>query len=648
MPCFPNALRFVELSSGDDEERRVRVATYTESTAVTRSSIAGLLLLVVTILLGSTAVLQLVQQLAPALSSAVTLMWLSAYSAAFVGLMVGHGINWIFWLTRYRILLVVLMFGTMASIAWAYDTQLSIERTVHLVGSTLIAFYIGFTVPLLNTLRTLAVVLGVLFLASVAAALFMPALGLEPYEGRQVWRGILNSKNALGFWSAVGVLLYLTLSDSVRTASMRMLCYLMAAVSLVLLVFSQSATSLLVMIVAGGVSLYLFIAARFRLGFIAMMMLAILMVGLIVLIGSNINSAELVGRSDDLTGRGEVWRQTWQLIMQRPMTGFGYGVLWFPSEETSWIQESLTDFTWTVHHAHNGFLQVASEIGLPLAVVALLWVVQQLIEILYCQYQRQQVGVLFVLAFAISYLLSNFSEARFLVNRELFWILFIALPISMLRQINIQAPISASHGPGVLPGSATAVPVAGVPAVGLQAGGMSAATTSAATSPAPATLSAEDHSAQDTAPPAASAANHTDTDAAYAQLDQQPERDASQWSEEDFDSTISTLTIADADIDLGEPTGLFGSTDGLPDGPLRAPMNQVHDVSTGTDWSSPLKGDNVAAEPLAPAFTDDFDMLEDKGEQLMKALDFADPDSSDPDMPDEIAERYKRRGIGGS
>ena len=43
-------------------------------------------------------------------------------------------------------------------------------------------------------------------------------------------------------------------------------------------------------------------------------------------------------------------------------------MLWFPADGDGWIQDSLTDFTWTVHHAHNGFLQVASEIGLPLAV----------------------------------------------------------------------------------------------------------------------------------------------------------------------------------------------------------------------------------------------------------------------------------------
>ena len=173
--------------------------------------------------------------------------------------------------------------------------------------------------------------------------------------------------------------------------------------------------------------------------------LAILFTAVIGMAIANIDTAELVGRTGDLTGRGEVWRQVWGLILERPLTGVGYGSLWFPTDATIWIQQSLTDFTWVVYHAHNGLLQVASEVGMPLAVIALLMVAQQLIEIFYCQYERQQVGVLFVLGFVTAYLVSNYSEARFLVTRELFWIFFLALPISMLRQINL---VSADTSPG--------------------------------------------------------------------------------------------------------------------------------------------------------------------------------------------------------
>jgi len=417
----------------------VRLATYTQPSIAPRGSVFALFVLALTVILGSSALHTLMIHFAPQLHSAIALLWLVTYLVAFMGLMFGHGINWISWLSRYRILLVILLLGTIVSVSWSLDAVISAERVVHLIGCSVLAIYLGFMIPLLTTLRVSAVVLGVIMLASLGAAVLMPSVGRQEYEGAVVWSGILNSKNALGFWASVAFLLYVTLSASVQSFLMKFLCYLFAALSLFLLIRSDSATSLLAMLVAGSLSLYLYIAFRFQLGFVRMVVLALLFGGLLGFALSNIDTAQILGRSGDLTGRSEVWRQTWKLIMAKPLTGYGYGSIWFPNDATLWIQQSLTDFTWVVYHAHNGFLQVASEIGLPLSCIALLMVAQQLIEIFYCQYERQQVGVLFVLAFVVAYLISNFSEARFLVNRELYWIFFLALPISMLRQINLKS-----------------------------------------------------------------------------------------------------------------------------------------------------------------------------------------------------------------
>lgn len=434
----------------------MRVATYTQPISAPRGSVAALFVLVLTVLLGSSALHTLMTHFAPQLHSVIALLWIMTYLAAFMGLMFSHGINWISWLSRYRILLVILLLGTTVSVSWSLDAAVSAERVVHLLGCSVLAIYLGFMIPLLTTLRITAVVMAVIMLASLAAAMLMPSVGMQEYEGSIVWSGILNSKNALGFWAAIAVLLYVTLIASTQSMFLRLLCFGMAIVSLYILIKSDSATSLLALLVGGSLSLYLYIAFRFQLGFIRMVVLAILFGGLLGFAMTNIDTAGIVGRSGDLTGRGEVWRQTWKLIMEQPLTGYGYGSIWFPNDATLWIQQSLTDFTWVVYHAHNGFLQVASEIGLPLSCIALLMVAQQLIEIFYCQYERQQVGVLFVLAFVVAYLLSNFSEARFLVNRELYWIFFLALPISMLRQINLVSVDEVGEDDGLYPASGAA------------------------------------------------------------------------------------------------------------------------------------------------------------------------------------------------
>lgn len=369
----------------------------------------------------------------------VNIIWGACYMVSLIGLFANFGINWISWIIRYRLLLTLLLLGTLFSAAWSMDASLTIERNVHLIGTTIIAFYIAFTIPLQRILSVSAIVFGTLLTASVIAVFALPELGIESYEGQQVWRGVMTSKNTLGFWSATSAMLFITLLAQPYSLDRRTLVFVALILSLVTLALSSSATSLLALIMGLLVMSYLYIAFRFTLGFIPMIVLGLLFAFLAVSAFLNIDTAELIGRSGDLTGRGDIWEQTWKLILERPLTGYGYGTLWQPTPDTLWIQQKLTDFTWMVYHAHNGLLQLASEIGIPLAAIAVLMAIQQLVEIVYCQYQRQHTGLLFVLGFTVALLVSNYSEARLLVHRELYWIFFIALPISMLQQQTVMA-----------------------------------------------------------------------------------------------------------------------------------------------------------------------------------------------------------------
>ena len=405
-----------------------------------RASLLATLVLLLTLIQGTSFTLTVAFRLEAGtgpITSFVTLAWLLSYLLALLGLVMTFGVNWLTWLVRYRLTLTLVLAGVAFSALWSLDTELTIERSIHLIGSTIIAFYIGFSLPLARLLKLSGLVLGFLMVISALTALTFPAWGLEEYEGRQVWRGMLASKNTLGFWATISILLFATLAGWSQPLLNRCIYFALLIVSIVCLAFSVSATSALSLLIAAMVMIYLHLAFSLRLGLIAMFVLGVLVCALAGIAFYYIDTAELIGRSGDLTGRGEVWKQTWELILEKPLTGYGYGTIWYPVDESVWIQKQLTDFTWIVFHAHNGLLQVASEIGLPLTILTLFMIFQQLIEIVYCQYQRQQQGVLFVLGFTVALLVSNYSEARLLVNRELFWIFFVALPISMLQQVTV-------------------------------------------------------------------------------------------------------------------------------------------------------------------------------------------------------------------
>ena len=283
-------------------------------------------------------------------------------------------------------------------------------------------------------------ILLLLLVGSALAALLVPSLGLEDYHGRLVWRGVTASKNTLGFWAAVAILLFAVRAVETPSIVSRLSWLGLAALAVGCLVASVSATSSLALVIAALAMLYVHAATELRLGIVPMAVLALLVGGLVSLAVGSIDTAELIGRSGNLTGRIDVWSETWRLILDRPLGGYGYGTLWFPTEASVRIQERLMDLSWTVYHAHNGLLQIASEVGMPLAVLTVIVVVQQLIETLWCQYRRPQGATLFVIGFSVALLVSNYAEARLLVNRDLFWIFFVALPISVVRQAELGVP----------------------------------------------------------------------------------------------------------------------------------------------------------------------------------------------------------------
>ena len=405
-----------------------------------KASLMASLMLVLTLLQGSSFTLTMAIRSPFAsgfASTMITGLWLIMYLVAATGLVASSGLNWATWMVRYRLPLTIIIAGTCFSALWSMDSGLTLERSIHLLGTTLVAVYIGFSLPLTKILRTSATVLGLLMLLSILAATVFPSIGLVEYENTIVWAGVFASKNTLGFWSAISVLLLVSVCFWQITHLARFSYLALALASFICLYFSDSATSLLALFTAALVMIYLHVAFSLRLGLISMLALGTLCAGLAVVAFNFVDTAELIGRSGDLTGRGEVWAQTWQLILNRPWTGYGYGAIWFPTDSSVWVQKTLTDFTWTVYHAHNGLLQIASEIGLPLAILTVVMIIQQVVEIIFCQYQRQQPGVLFVLGFMVALLLSNYSEARLLINRDLYWIFFIALPISMLQQVTL-------------------------------------------------------------------------------------------------------------------------------------------------------------------------------------------------------------------
>ena len=398
---------------------------------------------VLAILMGSSGIKEPVIFFAPAMTPLLTVVWLALYGLAALALFIQFKMDWLFWMLRYRLLLSIALVGALCSAAWAVDLNLSLQRSVHLLGSGLLAIYAGHSLSLPTLLKTLLWTAVTLLVIAVTTVFAFPALGIQGYEGESAWRGIFANKNTLGFWSTMTLALCLCLFQSAQNWSQKILVTIGTLVGLIALFESRSATSLLALLTGLSVIAVIIGAQKLNLGLAQQALLSLLGAATLIFLIQVIDTQwlnDLLGRSGNLTGRSEVWSQTWALILDRPLGGYGYGNLWNPTTSSLWIQETYTNFSWVVYHAHNGLLQIASEIGLVLAGVTALFILQQMLESIHCQDQQPSVQSLFIIAYSVAFLLSNYSEARLMIDRDLFWMLYLAMPISLLRHSTANSP----------------------------------------------------------------------------------------------------------------------------------------------------------------------------------------------------------------
>jgi O-antigen ligase len=258
------------------------------------------------------------------------------------------------------------------SVLTSIDMKYSLASTMCLaaiVSATVTALVKLGVLPVLNTLFWAC---GLFVLASWAAFVFVPELGVfsEPLEGGEFFQrmGGLAHPNTLGQFSGVTILLGVVLHVTYGVRSrLRGLLILAAAGALVLSV-SRAA--------GGATILALAIAYRHRflrreLAFRYLMvatagLIVVFLAGMVFDLGAFVEARLLtLSKSGDaeelttITGRSEIWAYTLRLIAERPLTGYG-------AATSKLLLEDYSFYT------HNLVLNVALSTGIFGGLAALL------------------------------------------------------------------------------------------------------------------------------------------------------------------------------------------------------------------------------------------------------------------------------------
>jgi O-antigen ligase len=252
-------------------------------------------------------------------------------------------------LSQIRISIAVLLWLGLwvMSMTWSWNFWVWFADARNSIGIVLVGMLIAGVVEVDRIQRGLCTAV---FVIIPMTYLFSVAGGVD--EGG-AWHGSFVHKNVMGGFMAIAILILVNLEER----------YIWKIGGLVLamglVVFSQSATALLMVGAAGATTLVLRRVASlphreatayfFSIVTLLVMLLSVLAVQYATVVTG-------LGRDADLTGRTEIWPSTWAMIQERPLIGWGPGVWIQQNADPARYIGSQTGFN--VGHSHNTFLEV--------------------------------------------------------------------------------------------------------------------------------------------------------------------------------------------------------------------------------------------------------------------------------------------------
>jgi O-antigen ligase len=331
---------------------------------------------------------------------------------------------------------LIIFFAFMAvSILWSHYPMVSVKRWIRSSGSILMAIIVMTERSPEEALKSvLKRSTYILIPFSVLLVKYYSSIGHEydAWSGERTWIGVTTQKNALGRLCLISLFyLFWDVFRRWRNGEIRgakLDCYaevLLAAMTVLLLHGSLSATSFLVSVLGIGTFIAMFVLRR-RLQQMGPQLDTWIIVGVILLtvavmfFGDMLLSAGagVVGRDTTLTGRTDIWRLLMPKAAQNPILGQGYGSFWVKHDlPWPWLNEG-----------HNGYLDVVLELG-GVGLVLLL-------GFLLSFYREARRGLSssfwwagFNLCFLLMAVIHNMTESSFARSNTYLWSMMILLAV---------------------------------------------------------------------------------------------------------------------------------------------------------------------------------------------------------------------------
>nr|WP_236117301.1 O-antigen ligase family protein [Hassalia byssoidea] len=144
-----------------------------------------------------------------------------------------------------------------------------------------------------------------------------------------------------------------------------------------------------------------------------------------------------LGRDPSLTGRTPLWGYVLIRLMERPLLGYGRGAFWAPnSQYAAEIGEAISP-GWVPPHAHNGFVDLALDVGLIGFSLFLISYFTVFLRALKQAYATKNPEKLWSLVYLIFLAMNNLTESLLLHGANLYWVLFTTVVFTLNQKSNL-------------------------------------------------------------------------------------------------------------------------------------------------------------------------------------------------------------------
>ncbi|UWZ83720.1 O-antigen ligase family protein [Occallatibacter riparius] len=329
-------------------------------------------------------------------------------------------------------LLALVSFAVMST-AWSSRPDLTFRRSSLLFVSMLLAVYIGERFSIEEQVRLISLTFCVMIVAILILRVAASGYVVDYVSHPGAWKGLSGYKNAFGQYMGTAALLFIVS----RFKKMQWARYVFLAAALAMLLFAQSAASVLCfLLMLPLIPLWRStrISGKQRLPVFTGIAVA-MFTGVYVFMTHAGRVFEALGRNSNMSGRSDLWAYVWAAALKRPVLGYGYDTFWAGLGEALEVRMGIG---WMAQRSDNGYLDFMLGLGgVGVILLLCLWFFSFKKAMTYLQLEQRPFAV-WPITYMAFYVLHNLSESTLLARGGLPDLLFMATAVSLA--VNHQAP----------------------------------------------------------------------------------------------------------------------------------------------------------------------------------------------------------------